>query len=232
MIRALAIKELREIGWIVAIGFAAYMVVVGAIVSTTVETGLVNLPGLQWFIWQVLQLDYYRSLPFVRGEYEGAFVMISLVLAVTLGFRQTVGESLGGTFNFLLHRPLLRRTLFLTKLGVGFGLLWLASAVPILLLAWWAATPGSHPSPFEWSMTYPIWKMWAAMPLVYLGAFLSGIRPASWWGTRLIPLVAIAVPAVVVSIAPLWLISALLTVVSVLLLAITILWVGQTRDFS
>ena len=28
------------------------------------------------------------------------------------------------------------------------------------------------------------------MPLLYFGAFLSGIRPARWFGTRLLPLVA------------------------------------------
>ena len=37
-------------------------------------------------------------------------------------------------------------------------------------------------------MTIPVWLTWLAVGLVYLGAFLSGIRPAAWWGTRLMPL--------------------------------------------
>ena len=39
-------------------------------------------------------------------------------------------------------------------------------------------------------MTAWAWQLWLCMPLVYLGAFLSGIRPARWFGTRLMPLVA------------------------------------------
>ena len=39
-------------------------------------------------------------------------------------------------------------------------------------------------------MTEPVWRIWLAMLLVYLGAFTSGVRPAAWLGSRLWPLVA------------------------------------------
>ena len=38
-------------------------------------------------------------------------------------------------------------------------------------------------------MTVPAFQIWLLMPLVYLGAFASGIRPARWFGSRLLPLV-------------------------------------------
>ncbi len=233
MIRALAIKELREIGWIVAIALAVYMVAVAAVASTAVEGGLQSVPGLDWVMYKLFQLGLYRCLPFVHGDFEGAFVIISVVLALVLGFRQSAGEAQGDTFGFLLHRPLSRRTILLTKLTLGVGLLWAASATAILVLAWWAATPGSHPSPFEWSMTYPIWKMWSTIPVVYLGAFLSGLRQASWRGTRLVPLAAIALPALIASMMPMWWFFSLpLSALTAVLLAVSILWIGETRDFS
>ena len=44
--------------------------------------------------------------------------------------------------------------------------------------AGWADWPGTHPAPFEWSMIGPALRLWLLMPVVYLGAFASGIRPA------------------------------------------------------
>jgi hypothetical protein len=37
-------------------------------------------------------------------------------------------------------------------------------------------------------MTGATWRMTFLMLLLYLGAFLSGLRPARWFGTRLLPL--------------------------------------------
>jgi len=63
-------------------------------------------------------------------------------------------------------------------------------AVPILLHAWRAATPGNYASPFYWSMTAYMWHLWLSLVVLYLGSFLSGIRPGRWFGTRLLPLVS------------------------------------------
>src|SRR5437867_2133155 len=78
----------------------------------------------------------------------------------------------------------------------GDVLLFLCSVPPVLFLAWWAVTPGHHPSPFLWSMTDQTFRLILATPLLYLGAFLSGLRPARWWGTRLLPLACAYVAAV------------------------------------
>ena len=60
-------------------------------------------------------------------------------------------------------------------------------------MAVWAATPGTHASPFEWSMTVPIWIGWFAMTILYLGAFHTVVRPGRWYRSRLLPLAASAV---------------------------------------
>jgi len=76
--------------------------------------------------------------------------------------------------------------------------------LPILVYAAWAAAPRTHPGPFEWSMTGPAFRTWLVAPVVYLGAFTSGIRPARWFGSRLLPLVAVAVPCIVACAVPFW----------------------------
>ena len=98
--------------------------------------------------------------------------------------------------------------IFLTKLSTGIGLLLVCTLLPILIYATWAALPGTHPGPFEWSMTGPAFQVWLLLPLAYLGAFASGIRPARWFGSRLLPLVSVGLPASVLAmLSPWWLIA-------------------------
>ena len=51
-------------------------------------------------------------------------------------------------------------------------------------------------------MTESEWCVWLSLPVAYLGAFLSGVRPARWFGTRLLPGVAGSVLFVIVSQLP------------------------------
>jgi len=88
----------------------------------------------------------------------------------------------------LLHRPARRETIFATKLAVGAVVCLLLGGLPVLCYALWAAAPGTHPSPFFWSMTGWVWQMCLEIPLVYLGAFLSGLGPGRWYGSRFLPL--------------------------------------------
>ncbi len=149
-----------------------------------------------------------------------------------LGFRQSAWEPSQGTALYLLHLPLTRRSLFLSKLLTGIGLLLACTLLPILIYAAWAALPGMHAGPFEWSMAWPAFQVWLFMPVVYLGAFASGIRPARWYGSRLLPLVAVA-PAGSLIIAPMpwWLIVAPLVLLMALALISDILCEAATRDF-
>jgi hypothetical protein len=102
----------------------------------------------------------------------------------------------------------------------------------------WAATPGTHASPFEWSMTMPVWGAWFGMLTIYLGAFLSGLRPGAWVGTRLAPLAA-AAGVLAVSTAMWWLSGALAVSVYIVVLitadialAVAILETADARDFG
>lgn len=221
MYRALVHKELRETGWIALIGLAAHM----AFVANC--TGYSVLP---------FGSSYERNEISFLDNFTSSFCFVSVVLAAALGLRQSVGESAGGTWLFLRHRPLGLRQLLAVKLAVGWGLYFLCGLIAILVFAAWAATPGKQAGPFFWWMTADAWTAWGVIGIVYPAAFLCGLRPARWFGTRLLPLAAAAPLAV----APAALASALhspLLAVAVFLpiaacLAGLIFFTARTRDFS
>jgi hypothetical protein len=69
------------------------------------------------------------------------------------------------------------------------------------------------------------------MPLVYLGAFLSGIRPASWYGSRLVPLAAaVAIVAVAANLPWLWL-TLLVTTIAAVFFVVGIFYYVRRRDY-
>jgi len=219
MIKALALKELRETLGIAAIALALYLVLVS------------NLLGMGVFAWVPIVASTTTEIPFTRWEFLGFYSVVSAVLAVALGFRQALWEEGKGTYQFLLHRPASRTLIMATKLGVAIAMFLLCAAVPILLYGWWAAA-GNIPGPFEWSMTEPAWRLWFTMPLLYQGAFLSGLCPARWLGTRLLPLFTCGLLVAGLYSLP-WLSAALiLTIVAAAVLASNICYVGRIRDYS
>lgn len=218
--KALAWKELREtlsIAVIAMLGYAAL---------------LVNLMGGRVFYWVPGLPKQPENVPFVSGDFVSVFTVLSFLLAVALGFRQSVWESSRGTYLFLLHRPLPRNAIFLTKLATGLALLLFCASMPIVLYGVWAMTPGSHAGPFEWSMTVSAWRMLLMMPLVYLGAFLSGLRPAHWFGTRLLPLIASLALLILMSMLREWFLVLPLSLTLCGLLIVNVCFVARARDYA
>ena len=222
MFRAMAWKELREIRGIAILSVAAYCYLAAAAVN----------PRL------LLLGSRQGNMPsFVDdGFFGGWFVCICVVVTIALGLRQTLGESVAGTYPFLLHRPARRRWLIGMKLLVGMSAYLVCGPVAILAYGVWAATPGTHASPFEWSMTVPYWVIWFGMTLLYLGAFLSGLRPGRWYGSRLLPLAATGPAVFFVTVAALvlgkvlW--PSLLVLIWGLWMIAMIFFVARARDYS
>jgi hypothetical protein len=212
-------KELREAAGIVAIAAAFYVHYLSRAMRHDI------LP------WHYGYVDY-NAIPFINLNSLGSLAWVSAALALALGFRQTVGESIYGTWLFLRHRPVGWRWLLGVKLFVGLTVYLFCAAAAVLAYAWWAATPGTHASPFEWSMTAPAWKDWISMPLLYFGAFLSGLRPARWFGTRLLPLVFAGAFAFWLPDLRWWPVGGLCVIglLSAAFVAV-IFFVARTRDF-
>jgi len=216
MLRALIVKELRESAGLVVLAMLG------------VAYALADLTATRLLPWQSRSLYTY---PFVNDDLSLFFWIVGGGLAVALGFRQSAWELGQSTYYFLLHRPVSRNLVFGFKLLVGGALVLLLSFLIVALYAWWAATPGSFEAPFYWTMTVPAWQMWLALPPVYFGAFLAGIRPGRWFGSRLLPLVAGILAAVTASSAPwVWMTIVASFAVSGLLVA-GIFYYVQERDY-
>jgi hypothetical protein len=215
MYKALVLKEVRENAWMAAVSLVAY-----AFLLLTL-TGF-DLWTMRWYPVQQIPFQDWRFLLWS--------ILISAVLAILLGLRQTWWESVRGTTVFLLHRPIARRAVFGTKLAAGGLLFLLATGLPLLAYALWAAWPGTHASPFYWSMTADCWLYWLAMTAVYAAAFLTGLRQARWFGSRLFPLVSVTLPLVVISDTS-WFAGLMIAVCVDALLVCSILWVGVDREY-
>src|SRR5262245_29489859 len=218
MTSALVYKELREI-----LGVAVLGLVTLVLIALT-NMGYSPVPGM-------LGNTGYGAIPFLHDSFGYPFAWAAAGLATALGLWQSLSDFRGEAQLFLLHRPVSRRTVYATKLAVGLTTYLLCALAAILLHSGWAATPGTHASPFFWSMTAYIWWAWLAMIIVYLGAFLSGIRPAAWIGTRLAPLAAAALTVVLIMSGPVS-VQAFLFVAAGIILAVSILAVCESRDFA
>ncbi len=229
MLKQLAAKELRETAGIAALALLAFFVLV------TNETGFSLLSGVsnQYSFGQPS-----GTIPFVHNSFLIIFSWISGIFAILLGLRQSVWESISGTYLFLLHRPLSRTRIIAVRLTVGVALLLVCSGLPLLAFALWAAMPGTHASPFQWSMTAPACNAWLVMTIVYFGFFLSGMRPARWYASRLLPAATaclLVFLGVILFMEVAWW-NGFVALASVLLvdalLVAVILHVARTRDYS
>ena len=216
MYKALTLKELRETGWIALLALLIYGFM------------LADLMGYSFLRMRWEPVD---GVPFFRESFLFRSALIATVFGVLLGFRQSAWESIRGTSVFLLHRPMPRGAVFSTKLAAGIALFLAATGVPLLVYALWAATPGTHASPFYWSMTGSSWIGWLAMVSVYLAAFLCGIRNARWFGSRLFPLIGIAVPVIAAMEIPVLIGSLATIVVTDAVLLAAIFRVAETREY-
>jgi hypothetical protein len=218
MLKTLTWKESRELAPLVVLALAAQ--------------GLMFLaPGrLEFFFrWG----ESHDVVPFVARSLVNWMLYLAGFAALALGLWQTLWESGRGTFLFLLHRPVPRASLFIVKLAVGIAATLIASGLPILTYALWAALPGTHASPFYWSMTTWAWLIWFRLPVIYLGAFLSGIRPGRWFGSRAFPLLAALLATLFIGALELFpLISVVVTVVVEAWFLLVIYRVAATRDYS
>jgi hypothetical protein len=229
MLKALVRKELRELLPIIVVAVLAQIVVVLA--GTGVQLGFVSS-----FLGQA-QAARSGAIPFLSDDTITQLFLVVAAGALGVGLWQTMRESAQGTYPFLLHRPVEREAALGAKLVLGVVFCLLLIALPLLFYAFWAATPGTHASPFMWAMTAPFWPMCICMPLIYLGAFLSGLRPGRWYGSRFLPLLAGGITAgictmllfVIQSIV--WLVLAIVIVVEIGYLA-AIWYVAQSRDYS
>ena len=190
---AIISKELRECGLYAGLA----LLVMAHYVGSLMDFPLIPL----------LSSGRGQLIPFIlnsNSNHESTFTIIAIAAAIVLGLHQSIWESWRQTSLFLLHRPMPLVQIFLVKMSAGIGILLFISAIPLLVYCLWAATPGTHASPFYWGMTEPWWRSVAVAVISYLGAFLSGLRPAHWLGSRTWPALAAICIALGLKLIPIW----------------------------
>jgi hypothetical protein len=220
MIKTLAIKELRESAGLVALAALGMAWVVLRSMGYNLTSMLIWYPEEDTHI-AFLNDGFYHWTSYVVGA-----------LAVLLGLKQSAWELQHGAYHFILYRPIPRRLLMLIKLVVGIVLIILLVALAILVYGTWAATPGNRAAPFAWSMTGDSWLLACALPIIYVGGFLSGIRPARWFGTRLLPLLsAMFYVTFVLTLADYWWVQIPLILIGYAAFLAAIGYCTRSRDY-
>ena len=114
---------------------------------------------------------------------------IAVLFGVTAGLWQSARENLANHYQFLLHRPLAREMIFATKLMLGAAACLLTVGLPLVCFASWVDHRLAFNHQEQW-LSEPAWKAVAGFLLLYLGGFLSALRPGRWYGSRFLPLFA------------------------------------------
>ena len=117
MVLAIVRKELRETRLFAALALGLYLIYLSKL------TGQWSRLLTSLFGWVPGMNAEPPDVPFVEGNFVTMLFFIGAALAITLGFRQSAWEPSQGTALYLLHLPLSRRTIFVTKLLTGIGLL-------------------------------------------------------------------------------------------------------------
>lgn len=180
MIRSLVIKEFWDLRGVIAFG-----VVIHALL-------LANLLGMESYEW--LPMREPTTLPF-PSSFSSFLGLYTIFFAGLMGLVQGLSDGWGQRWLFVLPMPVRGNDWILGKLAFGLSVWGVLGVGTFLLGILIVNIPGVFPAPFEWWMSRTGWLYLAIAPFVYLGGFLSAIRPGSWFGTRLLPLLGSAMGA-------------------------------------
>lgn len=207
--RSFVRKEIRQSAFVLLLGIAAVFIGFWALITAPTTkmlfiSGEAAVVGAMWIV-----------IPF------------SVALGLSQSFELNCRSSL-----FLLHMPISRKQLIQSKLFLGSTTLLLMFGLPIVMAAVAYSMPLRN-APFYWSMTSDLWRLVVTSSMIYLTAFLCGVRPASWFGTRLLPIAGICIFVIAIQLIPYWwLIAAPLIVFVDWMLITTIVYFAETRDYA
>lgn len=136
------------------------------------------------------------------GPFTGSMVIASGLLSVAMALLQSIPDQRNGARAYLLHRGVSADEVFWAKSLVGFGLLFVSIAIPLLASALWLSVRGVLNAP---GRPYQMWGP-AALSisgfLYYPVVMLIIYRPARWLGSRVLPIVVpVAVQVISVPMA-------------------------------
>ncbi len=177
--KTLILKELRE---------NLKLAVVGLLLSLAVVVGsqlyYVNLiKGITSGV-SAAQNYYYRLQPLTSNNFTSFSMILCVLVGAALGWFQIQNERHRDLWAFLVHRPVTRTTIFLSKVIAGLTLYVLTVGLPLLYFILWVKTPGNVAAPFDWGMALPIMAAFLSGVAWYFAGMLTSIRQARWYGSR------------------------------------------------
>jgi hypothetical protein len=200
--KSLIWKELREMGlWaaIIAVGlalaqgFALYMTL--------------GVHG------QDYTYNVSNEIDTIYGYFKLWMQVGAPIAGFVLGLLQIVPEQRRDQWAFLMHRPVTPRTIFFAKATAGIFLYVCATGLPLAGFSIWLSVPGNFPGPFDASLTLPdVAAILAGIPF-YFAAMLVALRPARWWGSKILP-VACAVTCTLFTVVAIEFIYAVMVVIA------------------
>jgi hypothetical protein len=117
--------------------------------------GLLSIPLLLALILSLRGYIFDNKFPI----FGSSFALVTLIgfplLAGALGLLQTLFESRGDKWAFLIHRPVSTAMLLSAKLIAGFFLYFIVSFLSLVLAMLWISRPGMVGMPFSWLMSLP-----------------------------------------------------------------------------
>lgn len=176
-------KELREN---LKVAMAGLLLSVAVVICS--QLYYVNLiEGIRTGV-SAAQQYYYRLQPLTSDNFKAFSRILCIVVGLALGWFQIQSERHRDLWAFLVHRPVTRTTIFLSKASAGLLLYALVVGLPLLYFVWWVATPGHVAAPFEWGMAWPVLAEFLSGVAWYFAGMLTGIRQARWYGSRVLGL--------------------------------------------
>ena len=167
-----------------------------------------------------------ESNPIQMLAYSGASILSSSFLTMTtfggpivallIALAQTIPESRGDKWGFLVHRPVTKSTLFFAKVLAGLILYSLASGIPFACSVAWVATPGHLAVPFDPRMSLAGIADLSCGMVYYFAGLLTGMRLARWYGSRTLGIAAGIICSAAVTFVPTFALAELVCLAGIL----------------
>ena len=187
-------KELRENAHYL---LAAFAIALFFLDCTVFDCGWILLGVQRLLTSQSTPLNAYSADAGFDYRLSGTCSSICLILAGAIALGQVYQERRRKTWPLLAHLPMPRSRMICAKVLAGL-LIYLIICLPMALLVIARLnTRGVWPGPIYAKTFLSMLGPFLAGAMFYLAAFLSAFRPARWYATKWLPLIA-ALPAYLV----------------------------------
>ena len=150
--------------------------------------GLIAVSVCIWYAYP----GQYNLDNFLAQLLTSQFTTVMPMLAFALGIVQSYRDLQSGPRAYVQHRRITPKQLFLAKEFAGFAIYSIAILTPLLLLAIYILWTGLRWHPVRPAQLVPSMVLALAAFPFHPTAMLMLARPALWWGTKVLPVFAVA----------------------------------------